>query len=600
MKLHYTTIFIAGLMLFASHAVVAQQSSKTKKSAGLGNPQVEVVTDYKGKILETDKIDLSYNTDDSLIYPKIAFTYPFIVNDMQSSFPLKPIPATSMAIERLTVPDMGYGYVRAGFMFPVTPEADIYLHSPLSKKTTINVYLKHRSFWGKSPLYEQAPVTTRPVADEILSSHETSSAGVVMQHLFKHVALDVKAEYKHQYLLYHGLDTLLLKENINAGNTALTENGFVKDFMHQTFNTVKADARIYSLDNINKTFSFSFQTYFDYLKESAHQFGNKPVSQHMVGINSFLNFRIAPDHSLKLQLNGQTYNRSNFSAGIFNVMPSYTYRNDLIKASAGINIEGVYNGYGLGCNFYPLLSFHYMAYDDLLIPYLEVTGGTTLNNYDKIITENPYVLPGLEVSNTRTRIKSEVGLKGKFSTIFAYCLKTSYTMIDSMYFFVNSTAPITTADGVISTGQLRSNFDVAYDNVSKISVGFELSAKYHNFDALLFSSYNKYNMDMEEKAWHKPSIEAGLQLRYKIDQFIFTADVLYRGEAPVRLPAAVYATSATNTKAYANLGLTAEYRITEKFSVFLQGKNLLNRHYQNYYLYYHPGITVGGGITYSF
>jgi outer membrane receptor protein involved in Fe transport len=590
-------------MLFASNAVVAQQSqsSKTKKSAGLGNPEVEIVTDYKGKILETDKIDLKYNTNDSLIYPKITLTYPFIANDMQSSFSLEPIPAISMAIDHLTVPDMGYGYVRAGLMFPVAPEVDAYLHSPLSKKSVVNIYLKHRSFWGKSPLYEQAPVTSQPIANEILSSHETSRAGVVLQHLFKHAALDFKAEYKHQYLLYYGQDTLLLKDNVNAGNTALTENRFVRDFMRQTFNTVKADARIYTLDNINKTFSFSLQAYFDYLKESAHQFGNKSTNQHMVGINSFLNFRITPNHSLKLQLNGQAYNRDNLSkhlsAGIFNATPSYTYQNDRIKTSAGINIEGIYNGHGSSYNFYPLLSFRFIAYN-LLIPYLEITGGTTLNNYDKIITENPYVLPGLDVSNSRTRIKGEAGIKGKFSTIFAYCLKASYTMVDSMYFFVNSTAPITT-DGVISTG-LRSNFDVAYDNVSKISVGFELSAKYQNFDALLFSSYNKYNMDMEEKAWHKPSVEAGLQLRYKVSQFIFIADALYRGEAPVRLPAAFYATTATTTKAYVNLGLTAEYRITEKFSIFLQGKNLLNRHYQNYYLYYHPGITVGGGITYSF
>jgi outer membrane receptor protein involved in Fe transport len=599
MKLHYTAIFIAGLMLLASNAVVAQQSPETNRSAGLGNPEVEIVTDYKGKILEADKIDLNYNTSDSLIYPRIAFTYPFIPNDMQSNFSLEPIPAISMATDYLTAPNMGYGYVRAGLMYPVTPEADIYLHSPLSKKSTINIYLKHHSFWGKSPLYEQAPVTSQPVASDIYSAHETSRAGVVMQHLFKRAALDFKAEYKHQYLLYHGLDTLLLKENIDNGYAAkMAENSYVKDFMRQTFNTVKADARIYTLDNINKTFSFSLQAYFDYLKESAHLFGNKPVGQHTFGINSFLNFRIASDHSLKLQLNGQTYNRGNLSAGMFNAAPSYTYQSDLMKVSAGINIEGVYNGHGSSYNFYPLLSFHYITYDNLLIPYLEITGGTTLNNYDKIIDENPYVLPGLDVSNTRTRIKSEAGIKGKFSTIFAYCLKASYTMIDSMYFFVNSTAPIT-IDDATGTG-LRSNFDVAYDNISKFSVGFELSAKYHNFDALFFSSYNKYNMDMEEKAWHKPSFEAGLQLRYKVSRFIFTADALYRGEAPVRLPAEVYNTSATNTKAYVNLGLAAEYRLTEKFSVFLQGKNLLNRHYQNYYLYYHPGITVGGGITYSF
>ncbi|MDR2450007.1 MAG: TonB-dependent receptor [Prevotellaceae bacterium] len=605
MKSHYTAIFIAGLMLCISNAVVAQQSSKTKKNAGLGDPTVEVVTDYEGKILETDKIDIKYNTGDSLIYPKIIFSYPFITHDMQSSFSLEPIPAISMAIDNLTMPDMGYGYLRAAFLHPLTPEADFYLHNPLSKKSAVSIYLKHRSFWGKSPLYDQAPLTSKPVPDEILSEHETSSAGVVMQHHFKYAAIDVKAEYKHQSLLYYGQDTLFLKENIDNGYTGkITENSYVRKFMRQTFNIVNADARIYSLDNVNKTFSFSIQGYFDYLKESAHRFlSTKPVNQHTVGVNSFFNFRISTQHVLNLQLYAKTYNRDNlskhFTSGLFNAIPSYAYRDDIMKASAGLNIESIYNGYGLNYNFYPFLAFHFIAYNGLFIPFLEITGGSTLNNYEKITSENPYVLPGLDVSNTRTRIKGEAGVRGSFSSIFAYCLKASYSMIDSMYFFVNSTEPINDRGTINPSTALLSNFDVVYDNISKISVGFELSAKHRNIDVLFFANYTKYNMDKEEKSWHKPAIEAGLQSRYKLKPLNFILDALYRGETPVLLPAA-YAAHTTSTKSYINLGFTVEYRITENFSIFLQGKNLLNQPCQDYYLYYHPGMTVGGGLTHSF
>ncbi|MDR0692148.1 MAG: TonB-dependent receptor [Prevotellaceae bacterium] len=601
MKLHYTAILIAGLMLCISNAVVAQQSSK--KNTGLEPTIVEIETDYTRKIFETDKIDVKYNANDSLIYPKTTFTYPFIAHDMQSSFSLEPIPAISMAIDNLTVPDMGYGYLRAAFMHPLTPEADFYLHNPLSKKSAVSIYLKHRSFWGKSPLYDQAPVTPRPIPDEILATHETTRAGVVMQHFFKHAAIDVKAEYKHQSLLYYGQDTLLLKENIDNGYTErITDNSYVRKFMSQAFNIVNADARIYTLDNVNKTFSFSLQAYFDYIKETAHRFlSTKPVNQHTVGVNGFLNFRITPHHIFNLQLHAQAYNRDNLSknlsSGLFNAIPAYTYHDDLMKASAGLNIEGIYNGYGLSYNFYPFLAFHFITYNGILIPYLEITGGSTLNNYEKIVSENPYVLPGLDVSNTRTRIKGEAGVRGSFSTVFAYCLKASYSMIDSMYFFVNSTASI--KDPILLGTGLRSNFDVSYDNISKIAIGLELSAKFRNFDALFFSNYIKYNMDMEQKAWHKPAIEAGLQLRYKVNPLIFIVDALYRGETPVLLPAA-YAAHTTSTKAYINLGLTVEYRINDRFSVFLQGKNLLNQSYQNYYLYYHQGITVGGGLTYSF
>jgi hypothetical protein len=584
--------------------MAAQQPSKAKKNGGLGDPTVEVVTDYRGKILETDKISVKYNTSDSLIYPKIAFTYPFIAHDMKGSFSLEPIPAISMATDHLAMPGMGYGYLRAAFLHPLTPEADVYLHSPLSKKSAVSIYLKHRSFWGKSPLYDRAPATAQPIADEILSEHETSRAGVVMQHLFKHAAIDVKAEYKHQSLLYYGQDTLFLKDNVAGGYAEkITESGYVREFMRQTFNTFKVDARLYTLDNANKTFSFTLQGYFDYLKESAHQFGYKPVSQHTAGVNSAFNFRITPHHAFNLQLYAKAYNRDNlskhFTAGLFNAIPSYTYHDDLMKASAGLNAEAIYDGYGLHYNFYPSLAFHFIAYGGMLIPYLEIAGGSTLNNYEKIISENPYILPGLDVSNTRARLTAEAGARGSFSSVFAYRLKASCTMVDSMYFFVNSTTPINSRGTINPHGALLSNFDVVYDNILEISAGFELSAKYRNIDALFFANYIKYSMDREEQPWHKPAIEAGLQFRYKLNPVIFTLDALYRGETPVLLPEA-YAAHTTSTKAYADLGLTVEYRITGKFSVFLQGKNLLNQPYQNYYLYYQPGMTVGGGLTLSF
>ncbi|MDR2811019.1 MAG: TonB-dependent receptor [Tannerellaceae bacterium] len=597
MTAHYTTIFIAGLMLCSSTTIVAQQPSKTKQNTGTGiDPTVEIVTDYEGKLLGADKIDITYNANDSTIHPKIKFTYPFNTQGMQSRFSLEPISAISLATDNLLLSDTGYGYFRAGFMYPVAPEADLYLHSQLSRESAVSIYLKHRSFWGKSPLYDQAPVTPLPIANEILSEHETTQAGVALQHIYKQVAISVKSEYKHRSLLYYGQDTLLLRED--PGHA---ESSFVRNFMRQTFNIFKNDARIYTRNNSDKTFSFDLGAQFDYIRESAHRYGNRPIRQYTVGMDGFLNLKMNAYHAFNVQLFSQAYNRDNLtrqlSSGLFNAAPSYVFQNSVVKAAAGVKAEGIYDGHGLNYNFYPSLFFHYITYNGLAIPYLEVSGGTTLNPYDKITAENPYVLPGLDVSNTRTRIEGEAGVKGKFSTIFAYCLKVSYAMIDSMYFFVNSTEPIN--EGAGNTGaSILSNFDVEYDNISRITTSLELSAKYKNFDAMFFFNYNHYKLDTLENAWHKPNIEVGLQACYKWGSFIFTLNTFFRGKTPVLLPAFYGADTAI--KAYMNLGLTAEYRITEKISVFLQGNNLLHQHYQDYYLYYHPGVTVGGGLTVSF
>jgi hypothetical protein len=385
----------------------------------------------------------------------------------------------------------------------------------------------------------------------------------------------------------------------------ITESSYVRDFMHQSFNIFKNDAHIYTVDNSDNAFSLDLRAHFNYIRESAHRYGNKPTRQYSAGIGGFLNWKIGAYHAVNLQLNAETYNRNNLhrtlSSGLLNITPSYVFQNSFIKAAAGVNVESIYaRNDGLNFNFYPSLSFHYITYNGLLVPYFEVSGGTTLNNYDKITAENPYVLPGLDVSNTRARIEGEAGVKGKFSTIFAYCLKASYAMVDSMYFFVNSTEPINDRGGLYNTtgASILSNFDVAYDNVSRITASLELSAKYKNFDAMFFFNFIQHKMDTLEKAWHKPNIEAGLQACYKLKSFIFALNTFFRGETPVLLPAAYGAN--TTTKAYVNLGLKVEYRITEKISVFLQGNNLLHQQYQDYYLYYHPGIIAGGGLTVSF
>jgi outer membrane cobalamin receptor len=166
-----------------------------------------------------------------------------------------------------------------------------------------------------------------------------------------------------------------------------------------------------------------------------------------------------------------------------------------------------------------------------------------------------------------------------------------------MHFFVNSTRPLFT-DAVIP-GTLRSNFEVVYDDITKAALGFEFGTSLKDFEALLSAQYVQYNMDKEAEAWHRPAFESALQLRYKWDPVIFVLDAFYRGKTPVSLPA-TYAVQSTSTGNMINIGLTVEYRMTKTLSFFLQGTNLLNRNEQQYYLYYTPGITVGGGLTCSF
>ena len=58
--------------------------------------------------------------------------------------------------------------------------------------------------------------------------------------------------------------------------------------------------------------------------------------------------------------------------------------------------------------------------------------------------------------------------------------------------------------------------------------------------------------------------------------------------------------SIVTVKGYVDLGLGAEYRINNKFSVFAKANNILNTNYSKYLFYQANGFNIFGGLTYSF
>jgi hypothetical protein len=597
MKLYYTSILsLLSLLLTISIPVLAQQQGQ--RNLGI-DPTVEIITDYKGKIMDADKIEMKKNFIDSLLQPQKRFMYAIVTQDLTNRFEIRPIPAADMDIEQMQ--DLAeHGYVKIGLSYPLIPESNLYLHGPLSERASISVYANHRSFWGQLPIYKDAPAVNKFIPDKILGDNSKTRVGASVQHFWSKMALLVNAEYKHHYLIYYGQDTLLLKENLNNGYPKqIEDNSYMRQHLSQTFNNFNGSVNLYSLNNSDHRLTFTIKAYFDYIKESAKQLITNPMNQSLVGFNTILNFDLYNDHAIGLLIKGETSNRydaKKFNSGVFNITPFYAFENEQLTFLAGLNVEGIYNS-KMSYNFYPEVKISYVAIPGILIPYGEANGGTKINSYSRITDENPYLLPGIDISNTRTRIHALVGITGSVQNYLSYNIKVSYDMIDSMYFFVNSPKKI--IDDIPLPGPIRSNFDVRYDNITQLAFGIDLSSKIQNFEGMLHAKYTSYNMDKEDKAWHKPSLELRLQARYKWEQFIFSINALFRDKTPVLLPQH-YNINSTETDVYINIGLSAEYRITNRFSVYIKGDNLLSRKNQQYYLYYDVGINIGAGVTCSF
>ncbi len=454
-------------------------------------------------------------------------------------------------------------------------------------------------------MYKDAPQTANPLPSEILGNDSKTRAGVTLQHFWKKVAMDARMEYRHRYIIYHGQDTLLLKQNANTNYIPSMENDkYMRENLSQIIQNVKTAVNFYSITGNRGNNSFNIGGIYEYVRETAHENNNRPVSQNLLGLDLRFNRKSSTGHAFDIRLNtrySNNYGDNEWSNLVANFIPAYQYNSARSVLTAGVNVEGVHSHNKTGVYIYPQLNLSYNIIDTYLTPYLSAGGGTKLNNYAKITDENPYILPGLNVANTRYAVDLNAGIKGSINTYLAYQVNVGYAVIDSMYFYTNSTQHIF-RDNAAPVGQqlLRSNFDVRYDNISKLSLEAGISAKVENFEAILKGGYFQYTMSNEEKPWHLPNIEVGCNLRYTIlNKLILNVNGTYRGETPVLLSSS-YHVSSTVTPAYVNLNAMVEYRFSERASVYIQGTNLLNDNYQQYYLYYNPGLTFGAGFSVAF
>ncbi|MCL2097407.1 MAG: hypothetical protein FWH23_01430 [Bacteroidales bacterium] len=581
-------IFLTGFVLFG-HIAAAQNKI---------DPTVEIITDYQGKVAEADRIGLSY-TADSLTNVKPSFSYQALPPVLNNKFTMQPIPAARMNIPT-SLQDDKRCYFRGSLSYPFMPDLNFYLNTYFRGNTYFNLYANHQSFRGKVPLYNEALQTTDPIPSEIIGNNSNTRIGAALQHFWDNVAINLNVEYENRFLIYHGQDTSLLQQVAGTDYIdKISDDSYMRDKQSQVFHIFRGGISLFSVNRNNNNTKFKVDANFNYIKERAHIEGFDPTAQTLLGAKAWLNHHLADEHAIDVEIGVKTFNRpfSGTSDILLHLAPCYQYSDNGWLFTAGVNLEGLNSNSNFALNVYPKMAVSYKA-DDWFIPYATVIGGTRLNNYEKIITENPYILPGIEVANSRYLIDIQGGIRGSINPYLSYQLSVGYSTIDSMYFFVNSDAPLFN-DGV-ALGPLRSNFDVMYDNIKLLTFGGAVSSKLGAFEALIKMQYYRYMLNDDNKAWHRPNLEFGANLRYTIaKRFILNVDGYFRGETPILL-SLNHASTTTAAPSYLNLGAMAEYIINKQISAFVQATNLLNNNYQQYYLYYNPGITVGAGVSIAF
>ncbi|WP_461633172.1 TonB-dependent receptor [Labilibaculum euxinus] len=260
---------------------------------------------------------------------------------------------------------------------------------------------------------------------------------------------------------------------------------------------------------------------------------------------------------------------------VWNLNPQYSLKTGQLNLKLGLNTV-LAMGDDSEAKLYPDIAVDFEAIDGIMTLFAGLDGDLKMNNYNDIIAENPYVYSGLNVVPSNQKYRLFGGVKGSLSSNSSFKLSAEYSSVDDQYFFMQRNAGAANAD---YSGTTYSNkFDVVYDDISLLRLGAEVSIGWT--DKLELNSsvwFNKYTLDKQAEAWHKPEFEMNVNATYAFTNDLdFQAGVNILGERPVSIGSTVKTLDAVY-----DLSIGANYRLNKHFTAFGKVNNLFaDKYYQ--------------------
>lgn len=242
--------------------------------------------------------------------------------------------------------------------------------------------------------------------------------------------------------------------------------------------------------------------------------------------------------------------------------------------------------------------------------YAGVDGGLKFNSYSTLLQQNPYMISDLYLKPTRNKYHIYVGMKGDIQEDFKYDISAGFGKLEDILFFRGNDDMGQGLDE--SKGYAFANtFNTTYDNGTLSEV--KASLQYFPLENLALDGevkFQKYKLDNFSDIYNVPLVRAEMGAKYTmLDKKLllgfkgfFVSDRTTNSFEVVTTAPFISSQENTNTKVggYADLNLSAEYKVHKNFSIFANGNNLLNAKYQTFNGYKVLGAQILGGVKITF
>jgi hypothetical protein len=442
------------------------------------------------------------------------------------------------------------GYVKLGFGNYTTPYAEAAMSFGNGQKSITNIFAKHISSTGNIPFQQ-------------FGKTDVAITG-----------------------LYAGKSNTEWSTNLFFNNNVQYQYGFepsslifTKDQLKQSFSTVGLKVGFRNKMNNRFGITYSPTVNFNYFMDSKNAKETNLIVT--LPINKTITRMLAFDLTATADITNCQTPANTIKNNLFFVNPTIQFRTPNFKLNIGIqpSWDNQIN------SILPNITAESKLGSEKIVLKAGWIGSIQKNNYQYLASINPWLAQPISFTNTQ---KNEIytGIKGSVGSHLTYNTQLSLLKLKGQPLFTNDLI-----DG--------KSFITLYDeNLQLIKIHAEIGySVQENFSFIAAATYNQFTKTTFDKAYGMVPLEITGTLKWKIlKDVFFNADLFFWDGTQYRNKS--LALQKLNPAIDLNTGV--EYRLTNKFNLWLQINNVLNNNYQRWSQYQVLGFNVIAGVVYSF
>ena len=517
------------------------------------NRSLILVRPYEPSVSDAQKITTLPNLKDSFSI-KPSFDYTIRSRRIDTRFDVSPIAPAKL--QPLPQPKLHHGYVKLGVGTLPNVLGEVAFNTVRNKDYAAGALLKLDAANGKVKLDDDM--------DKVFAGYNDLSAKVFAQKFFHSSILYGELGASGQTVFNYGFDTKAVDKTGASIDTSFAKGDIRKRYFFADAN-IGIRSSHFKTEKLNYDVQLGYQSAHNKLEEiyvphpKSDDNGKVKFNENAVNIKAQLdNNMFGGNVNLNIFNRSEAFDslRNNFAADI---NPWFTLDNDSVRMHIGMRVALYKEDDGnVQIKLFPKIEFQFTLLKDIFIPFVGIDGYLRPNTYRSLVTENPFITPGLSVGITKTKWQIYAGLKGTLTSKLSYYLRADFYNSDDEFFFVNDT----------SYSRLQNHFTVVTDEMNTLSFKGELFYNpVENIDLGFKATYfGIYDPTKEDKAWHKPKYTLEFLAKYNLrNKIIASFDIISIGKRYAKAFYPIDEDQFYTLKSATAFNLGVEYRYTRSF-----------------------------------